>query len=84
MFFVKCFYLGDCEYEIHLISCNSIVVGGLCYKLKFTRQVVRAGPAMYLYIVISHHPHFPAHPSQHFRLSLLLAGAQPGGLQLPQ
>ena len=44
MFFIKCFYLGDCEYEIHLISCNSIVVGGVCYKLKFTRQVVRAGP----------------------------------------
>ena len=42
--------MEDCEYEIHLISCNSIVVGGVCYKLKFTRQVVRAGPAMYLYI----------------------------------
>ena len=85
MFFLKCFYLEDCEYEIHLISCNSIVVGGVCYKLKFTRQVVRAGPAMYLYIGdLRHQHHFWAHPSQHFRLRLLLAGSQPGGLQLPQ
>ena len=43
LFLKKCFYFEDCEYEIHLISCNSIVVGGVCYKLKFTRQVVRAG-----------------------------------------
>ena len=54
MFFIKCFYLGDCEYEIHLISCNSIVVGGVCYKLKFTRQVVRAGPGHVSLYLSSH------------------------------